>query len=207
MPRKPRQQRSKSTVESIVAAALIVLGEEGPKACSTRKIAERAGVGVGSLYEYFADRDAILQAVGARLVDDVVLTITPRIPDFVQMPVREAILALLEDFRALLQADDNRRLSAIRHLFALGIHFDLKRLEQTLTTLLMQYVMHHPELMATRNMAVMAYVYIHGGTFTVIRHLSHPHPNFGFDALAQGLADMVSYGVEGSLREVAQRQP
>ncbi|WP_170228311.1 TetR/AcrR family transcriptional regulator [Denitratisoma oestradiolicum] len=69
-PRKaPRQQRSQATVGYIVEAARQILYNEGAAAVTTRRVAERSGVAVGSLYQYFPNRDAIL----ARLAEEEVV--------------------------------------------------------------------------------------------------------------------------------------
>ncbi|MGD9598202.1 MAG: TetR/AcrR family transcriptional regulator [Steroidobacteraceae bacterium] len=67
LPRKvPRQRRSRATVEFILEAARRILYEKGVKAITTRRVAEHSGVAVGSLYQYFPNREAIL----ARLAED-----------------------------------------------------------------------------------------------------------------------------------------
>ncbi|MDO5682745.1 MAG: helix-turn-helix domain-containing protein [Propionibacteriaceae bacterium] len=59
-PRKqPQQARSRETVEKILTAAAKVFLEEGTRA-TTDRIAARAGVSVGSLYQYFPNKDALL---------------------------------------------------------------------------------------------------------------------------------------------------
>jgi AcrR family transcriptional regulator len=55
-------------VSSIVEAGFALLQSEGPAALSTNRIAERAGVSVGSLYQYFADKEAVLVAVYERMM-------------------------------------------------------------------------------------------------------------------------------------------
>ena len=62
----PRQQRSKVTVAAILDASVRVLEQEGSDALTTSRIAEVAGVSVGTLYQYFANRDAILDALQDR---------------------------------------------------------------------------------------------------------------------------------------------
>jgi AcrR family transcriptional regulator len=63
-PRKtPIQGRSRNTVDVIVEAAARILTREGADALSTNRIAEVAGVSVGSLYQYFPNREAIVAAL------------------------------------------------------------------------------------------------------------------------------------------------
>jgi AcrR family transcriptional regulator len=63
-PRKsPVQARSAVTVEALHAATIQVLIQEGLSRCTTTRIAERAGASVGSLYQYYPNRDALLAAV------------------------------------------------------------------------------------------------------------------------------------------------
>jgi len=66
-PRKsPRQARSQATVEAILDATARVLVEHGYAAASTNLVAERAGVSVGSLYQYFPNKDALITALHRR---------------------------------------------------------------------------------------------------------------------------------------------
>lgn len=57
--KKPLQQRSQFTVDAILEAATQVFTEAGYDA-TTNEIAARAGVSIGTLYQYFADKDALL---------------------------------------------------------------------------------------------------------------------------------------------------
>lgn len=61
--REPVQERSRRTVERILLAAEEIIAAQGVDAATTRAIAERAGVAVPSLYRFFDDRDAILDAL------------------------------------------------------------------------------------------------------------------------------------------------
>jgi AcrR family transcriptional regulator len=64
-PRKPpRQQRSRETVRAILEAAARVFEEDGVAGATTDRIAERAGVSIGSLYQYFPSKAAILATLG-----------------------------------------------------------------------------------------------------------------------------------------------
>lgn len=79
-------------------------------------------------------------------------------------------------------------------------------LQRVLAELASQYLMHHPELARARNLPAMTYIFIYGGLFTMIRHLSEAAPAVSFDELAQGLADMVAFSLQGSLAPVETQQ-
>ncbi|MGA0600413.1 helix-turn-helix domain-containing protein [Caulobacter sp. KR2-114] len=64
--RRPRQARSRATYDSILQAALEVLARDGAGRLTTNRVAERAGVSIGTLYQYFPDKTAILLAAARR---------------------------------------------------------------------------------------------------------------------------------------------
>lgn len=64
LPRKsPRQQRSRETVAAILEAAAQLFQRHGYAGTTTNRVAERAGVSIGSLYQYFPNKDALLTAL------------------------------------------------------------------------------------------------------------------------------------------------
>lgn len=66
-PRKrPRQKRSEATVETILDGAARILETGGLEAFNTNAVASRAGVSVGSLYQYFPGKDAVMAALVRR---------------------------------------------------------------------------------------------------------------------------------------------
>ena len=71
-PRKSaRQARSAATVEVIVEAAARILETAGIAGYTTNAVAERAGVSVGSLYQYFPNKDAITRALIRRELESL----------------------------------------------------------------------------------------------------------------------------------------
>jgi AcrR family transcriptional regulator len=70
-PRKqPRQVRAELTRQRILTAAAHVFADHGYPAGTTNRIAERAGISIGSLYQYFPNKDAILAELLTRHLDD-----------------------------------------------------------------------------------------------------------------------------------------
>lgn len=64
--KQPRQARAQHTVDAIIEAAARILEEQGHGGFNTNAVAELAGVSIGTLYQYFPDKDALLGALIAR---------------------------------------------------------------------------------------------------------------------------------------------
>lgn len=65
-PRKPRQERSRYKVELILEATLRLLEKQGLDGLTTNAVAAAAGVSIGTLYQYFPNKDAILDRLADR---------------------------------------------------------------------------------------------------------------------------------------------
>lgn len=94
----PRQDRSKSLVRDVIEAATRVFGKLDYASATTNRIAEIAGVSIGSLYRYFPNKDALIVAVVSRHVDGqlerfersiVEFPAGERIDDFLLARIRE----------------------------------------------------------------------------------------------------------------------
>jgi AcrR family transcriptional regulator len=71
-PRKsPVQARSTASVDAILKATIQVLLQAGKERLTTTRVAMRAGVSVGTLYQYFPNKSALLKAAMKRHLDDV----------------------------------------------------------------------------------------------------------------------------------------
>ncbi len=98
--RIPRQARANETVALILEAAAQILEANGIEAFTTNTVAERAGVSIGTLYQYFADKQAILFALGRQEVQSTLAEL--RRPEGHQTPeerVRYTVRAIINAFR------------------------------------------------------------------------------------------------------------
>lgn len=96
---KPRkvasQKRSRVTVDALVEATARILVKEGFDKASTNRIAEVAGVSVGSLYQYFPSKEALVAAVIARHQQEVMQTVRAELAEVLTQPVEKAVRQLV----------------------------------------------------------------------------------------------------------------
>lgn len=71
MRRQPEQRRARQTVEAVLDAVVRILKREGAKAVTTNRIAEVAGVSIGSVYQYFPDKSGIFIALHQRHIEQI----------------------------------------------------------------------------------------------------------------------------------------
>jgi AcrR family transcriptional regulator len=71
MRKEPRQERARATVEAILEASARILDRQGWKGFTTNAVAEVAGVSIGSLYQYFPNKLALIEAILRRHFDEV----------------------------------------------------------------------------------------------------------------------------------------
>ncbi len=69
--KQPRQARARATFDAIVEASAQILSAEGYTAVTTNRIAEVAGVSIGSLYEYFPNKQAIVATLLSRVMTEI----------------------------------------------------------------------------------------------------------------------------------------
>jgi AcrR family transcriptional regulator len=91
-PRKlPRQDRSRITVEAILEATTHILVEEGYDKANTNRIAERAGISIGSLYQYFPNKKSLLAALVEQHVAEMADLIETKLDRLFDSPLEIAI--------------------------------------------------------------------------------------------------------------------
>ncbi len=95
--REPRQIRSQRRVEKILDAALQIFAESGFEAATTNAIAERAEVSIGSVYQFFPNKAALLIQLNLRCLDDLRVTLKDVfVPELEQLP-RQVMIEVVID--------------------------------------------------------------------------------------------------------------
>src|SRR3954454_1312347 len=96
---KPRknasQERSRATVDALIEATARILVRDGFERASTNRIAEVAGVSVGSLYQYFPGKEALVAAVIDRHNQEIIQVVRATLAGVAGMPLDKAVRRLV----------------------------------------------------------------------------------------------------------------
>lgn len=105
-PRKrPQQARSRATFDAIVEAGAQLLVEEGFHQLSTNKIAERAGVSIGSLYQYFPNKEAVIASVVEQFAERQYELLAEGLAEVFDAPLERAVRQLIDSLLTAKQAE------------------------------------------------------------------------------------------------------
>jgi len=164
--RKPTQARSRATVEAIVEASARIVVQDGYAALSTNRIAEVAGVSVGTLYQYFRNKEEVVQALVERQSHAMIDAFSRALADLITLAPEElddGVAALLDATLAALRVNPalTRRLilEAPR-----GGDADLERLwRQRYTELVRSALYQRRDQVRSADVELMAYVVVTAG--------------------------------------------
>jgi AcrR family transcriptional regulator len=94
--RKPTQRRARQTVDAILDAVVRVLKREGFGAVTTNRVAEVAGVSIGSVYQYFPDKGAIFVALHQRHIEEIDRVVQVTLVEHAASSLNVLITAMIE---------------------------------------------------------------------------------------------------------------
>jgi AcrR family transcriptional regulator len=94
--REPQQRRARQTVEAVLDAVVRILKREGFEAVTTNRVAEVAGVSIGSVYQYFPDKRAIFAALHERHIQEIDRLVEAKLMEHAASPLDTLIRAMVE---------------------------------------------------------------------------------------------------------------
>ena len=175
MRHKPQQERSERMLERIQDAALSVLTKRGSEHLTTRHVADYAGISVGTLYHYFANKSELLHNLEQRYIRELIEALQQATPDMVRTDVGSAIRQIAEIYHQSLVRDGGRWLVLLRQLMRRGMSITAQ-IEQTLGQIALQYLSVHPELAHVRDFPRVVYILFNACAFNPVSytHLTLP---------------------------------
>ncbi|WP_162932099.1 TetR/AcrR family transcriptional regulator [Solimonas sp. K1W22B-7] len=207
MRKRPAQQRSRDMVATLLDAAARVVVERGLDNLTTNHVAEAAGVSIGSLYQYFDDKDALIEALMQRHTAELLVVVDGRLRELIDADARAITRGILEAVFDVVENDPCRR-ELVRHWDRLRTRSTLRALEQHMTEACRMYVMRHHEQYRVENLPAALFVGINSLHYTVAHYLSLENPVLRRAEVIGALSDMLAaYLLSGETKKAARRRP
>jgi AcrR family transcriptional regulator len=192
MRRKPSQERSRQVVEALLEATGQVIAERGLAQATTNHIARRAGISIGSLYQYFANKDELLAALFDKLVDDLGHAVDRGVPLLLEADLPTMVRGLLQAGFAFMRSNETLYLELARNWDQQSSQRVLRSLERHMQEVFRLYALRHYRELQIDNLPVAVFVATNSTVFTIMRYLSLPQPPCGREELLEELTVMAT---------------
>jgi AcrR family transcriptional regulator len=200
---KPRkhasQERSRATVDALIEATARILVREGFDKASTNRIAEVAGVGVGSLYQYYPGKEALVAAVIDRHNREIMQVVRGAAAEVASQPVEKAVHRLVAVAIEAHRIDPRLHRVLAEQLPRTGRLADVETFNREAHALFRAYLERHRDELRIVDLDLAAFVCV-----TSIEALTHTavlhRPELLTDEAVETLVDEATRLVVGYLR-------
>lgn len=190
MRKTPRQQRSRQMVDSLIEATAQAVIERGLEGLTTHYIAEQAGVSVGSLYQYFDDKNALINALIEKLANEIVMSLH-KLPMSKSGDLRTNVELFIRFGFGLLNSRDGLYVELVRNWHSLPTTRVMDTLQQSFMDLSRVYFLRHYQNTPIEDLHVRIFIIANSVMFTMVRYMGQPPMMVSQDEVIHGLTEMV----------------
>jgi AcrR family transcriptional regulator len=191
IPRKrPRQDRARATVEAILDATASVLVRSGYDRTTTNRIAEQAGVSIGSLYQYFPNKQALVAALIDRHCDTILSIVSRKFVELADAPLRRAAREMVDAMLEAHRVNPDLHKTLIEQVPAVGRMKRIRDLDRTIEVLVRAFLETKRGSLRRENLDLASFVFVRA-----VEALTHAsvidRPDQMGDELVEEITDLV----------------
>ena len=190
MRKKPQQKRSKQLVASLIDATAACIVEHGLDGATTPRIAEKAGVSVGSLYQYFDDKEALIEALVEKMVQDIGNALN-QLPWDKSPSLRDTVRSTIQFGFALLNSSDGLYLELVRNWHRLPTEIVMNTLQQHFMDISRVYFLKNYHMHQIEDLHVRIFIIANSTMFTMVRFIAQESALLSQEEITDGLVNMV----------------
>ncbi|MCO7637689.1 TetR/AcrR family transcriptional regulator [Pseudomonas sp. S 311-6] len=189
-PRKtPRQARSRALVEAILEATARVLSERGYAGTTTNLVAERAGVSIGSVYQYFPNKDSLITALherhAAQLYDVMASVMQAPYPN----QLRDRLAAIVSAWLAVHRVEPELHRVLEKEFPFYDVPSEESPADQAIFKQFRQILERHRDEIQPTNLDLAAWVLLQTMEALIHAAVLSPWPQFPEQAVQQAIVD------------------
>jgi AcrR family transcriptional regulator len=158
--KQPSQARSQALVASLLEATARILVHDGWDGLTTNRVAREAGVSVGSLYQYFPDKEALVSALVEASADALTQRLVALGPRLADAPVEQVVAAIVETTLAVTREEASIHRSVLLQLPRIGALEFFERLNQRVADVLAEWIAHRRRELDVEDPSLAAFVIV-----------------------------------------------
>lgn len=181
-PRKiPTQTRAKNTVSRILAATAELIGEAGVDAVTTNKIADRAHINIASLYQYFPNKEAVINALIEDYQNQLARFFNDLLKGMEGVPLEQAARQMVSAAIDLLRESQNIMPSIVTNLATSHMFPAARQLENRFLEVMRHYFVQQRDVLQLGDVDTSVAIIYTAVTSIIVKHLSTPTPYLSDD--------------------------
>ncbi len=158
--RKPVQERARATVDAIIQATAQVLVTEGYQNATTNRIAEVAGVSIGTLYQYFPNKASLLVALIDDNIEEGLKEMTHNLGNLWDAHPRHTIPRVIEVYVGRHAAELELRQELLEHIPSIKLFEKMRQITAATQPAIRAYLEHHKDKLAHQDLDMAAFMVV-----------------------------------------------
>ena len=191
-PRKrPLQERSKKTVEVILAATARILVRDGYEATTTTRVAEVAGVSIGSLYQYFPTREALVASLVDQHLAEVLEVLAHTSETSADAELEDVVRSFVKTVLAVHAVDPELHVVITQNLSRVEGFERIDEFAHKARAVVKEGLLRNARRVRPKNLELAAFVLVHAVTAVVNACASANAPRYDDEELCDELTHLV----------------
>ncbi|EPL1194247.1 TetR/AcrR family transcriptional regulator, partial [Acinetobacter baumannii] len=167
------------------------------------KVCEIAGVGSGSFYEYFKNKEALFVEMQQHFIAEISKVIYGVIPEILDLEIPEAIRTIFLKIGEFLAKDNNKYFYWLSVSSKYSTEASHVKAVKAINVLAIEYAMKHPEELKIKNLKMMVYILIHSSIALTMNFFTSENMGFTFEELVDCLINITMSYIEDDRNKVA----
>ena len=201
MRKRPQQERSQQMVTTLIDATALCMSKYGLDAVTTPKIAELAGVSVGSLYQYFDDKQALIEALIEQGSHEVVKALQTMIAQIESDSLEDIVRQAIQYGFSLLGQSDGLYLEIVKNWHRLPMQKMVDVMQSFSLDFGRLFFTKHYQTHSIQNLHVKFFIIVNSTLFTMMQYMSGQNSMINQEDITNELTDMIV----GYLQQETQR--
>ncbi len=192
MKKQPKQKRSRDTIQVMLQATARCIAKQGFDGTTSAKIADEAGISIGSLYQYFENKEQLYNLLMETMIEEALSIIEERVTSITHEGIDQLVHILLEATWEFLEQKDGVYIEVVRHWTQLNFEYGIDLLEARFFKVFTLHLLQQPRFVPIEDLNCKLFILTNATLFSIIRYINNPPQQISREVLIKQLAQLFS---------------